>query len=229
MIIGFAGQAGAGKDFAATLLEDMLAGTVKQYKFAEPLKQFCRTAFGWTEDHTDGDLKEIKNDNGITPRQAMQWLGTEWGRKVDPDVWTNCLRRHVERDMSETVMVQPPSGRFNSSHTPYKVDHAIITDVRFPNEVATIHAMGGIVVRLIGGFSSTVFANHASEATDISALVDYEVDNEAIMGVRNPGPLKEALATVLFDIANPQEEAVVEKVAGLNSRPGVGFVDWTRR
>ena len=47
-------------------------------------------------------------------RKFLQWIGTEWARSQDPDVWVNIVKREIEK-------------------TPTGV-HVIVTDVRFPNE-----------------------------------------------------------------------------------------------
>ena len=62
-----------------------------------------------------------------SPRQIMQWWGTEYRRAQDPRYWTRQLLQRVvyyQRD-GET--------RF------------IVTDVRFANEVDTVYALGGLL------------------------------------------------------------------------------------
>jgi hypothetical protein len=63
-------------------------------------------------------------DEEITPRYLAQTLGTDWGRTIHPDLWVYMLKRDIE-DFSAPL--------------------SVITDCRFPNEVAAIRAMGGVV------------------------------------------------------------------------------------
>ena len=179
MIIGFAGKAGAGKDYAARMVADMFAErNVKTYKFADPMKQFCKAVFDWTEDHTDGDLKEKEDANGICPRVALQKLGTEWGRTLHEDVWVDCCLRQIYRD-SIRRPEKPTSGGFTASWVNRRVDVALITDVRFTNECQAIQKHGGQVIFIDGGESATEHSGHPSETSlaDVAGIADLVIDN----------------------------------------------------
>ena len=60
------------------------------------------------------------------PRSLLQWWGTDYRRAKTPDYWVDKLRKTLD------------------AHDP---EIALITDVRFPNEVEAIHAWGGYVVK----------------------------------------------------------------------------------
>lgn len=51
----------------------------QKYSFADPIRDICKTVFDWSdEDFKDREIKEtIDSYFGISPRQAMQWIGTE--------------------------------------------------------------------------------------------------------------------------------------------------------
>jgi len=107
-----------------------------------------------------GDLKEVPTEylGGRTPREAMQTLGTEWGRSLSADLWVNAWRRRVDRDVEES--------KANAE------DYILIADdVRFPNEAAAIRSRGDIVVRVKrpgAGLTGTT-GRHASETEDLGA------------------------------------------------------------
>jgi hypothetical protein len=118
-------------------------------------------SLGLTDREIDGDHKELPCEllGGKTPRHAMQTIGTEWGRDlIDGDLWINAWKRSIEK--------LPPN-------VPIVCD-----DVRFANEAEAIHAMGGVVIRVVrlgqrefselemigGPFVSEEAAKHASEA-----------------------------------------------------------------
>lgn len=87
MIIGLVGHKRSGKTTVANALSEKGFGI---YALAGPLKMACMLMFDWDEEHTDGDLKEIIDPRwGISPRQAMQHIGTEWAQfelpKAYPD------------------------------------------------------------------------------------------------------------------------------------------------
>lgn len=178
-IIGFTGRKGAGKDTLAAAIKSELGQDdldVITFQFAGPIKAFCRAVFGWSEAHTDGELKETVDPRwGITPRRAMQTLGTEWGRGLHPNLWVESMRDRVKA-------------------APYDV--ILITDVRFDNEAEMIREMGGVVVEVFRpravthsgpvkrfclrvlswiGFART--DRHASEAGVHRHLIDYTADN----------------------------------------------------
>lgn len=155
MIIGLSGLAGAGKTTAARILEEEAGYDI--VPFAGPLKAMTR-AFGLTAAEMAGELKESPCDAlcGKTPRQFMQWLGTEFGRHmVGPDIWVNAWRRNVERAV-EVQQMDRTCG--------YRGRLIVADDVRFDNEAAAIRAMGGRVIRIERpGAGSRSGAGHASE------------------------------------------------------------------
>jgi len=157
-IIGLTGPARSGKDTAA---ETLVNKGWRQYRFADPLKKSVQAMFGLTERHTDGDLKESPIDwlDGVTPRQIMQTLGTEWGRDcIHPDLWLRVADRALERT----------------------ADHGhpgiVISDVRFDNEAAFVRDRGGSVVHIRRESAGSVNA-HSSESGVTFDAADYLIDN----------------------------------------------------
>lgn len=66
----------------------------------------------------------------LTPRLALQTLGTEWGRRLYPNVWVDYAFSQIEQ----------MSG-----------DRFCISDVRFQNEVEGIRKNGGAILRILRG------------------------------------------------------------------------------
>ena len=133
MLIGIAGRARAGKDTAKELIIDIMRdkrGEVYHgYEFARPIKEACRVIFGWNDEHLYGSLKEsIDSLYNVSPRYAMQTLGTEWGRDtINKSIWANRAKRELENANG----------------------NLIISDVRFENEVNFIHDNGGVIIEVI--------------------------------------------------------------------------------
>lgn len=76
MIIGLCGAARSGKDTVAEMLVQHLGvGAVKRIQIAGPLKRFCREVFDWTEDHTDGHLKDLPDERYPRPCKFCKGLG----------------------------------------------------------------------------------------------------------------------------------------------------------
>jgi len=147
IIVAFTGLAGAGKSTAALRLVDRHGYT--RVKFADPLKNMLRT-FGMSEREIEGDLKERPCklfDGEATPREAMQHLGTKWGRELCKNIWINAWRAKVD-DLPEVIPV-------------------IADDCRFPNEAEAIVAARGFIVHIERPGAATTESKHESEAHDL--------------------------------------------------------------
>lgn len=159
--IGFCGPAGAGKSTAAERL--VQRWRFNRVRFAGPLKAMM-LALGLEPDQVDGDRKEEPSPLlcGRTPRQAMQWLGTEWGRElIGQGFWIAAWQAAVERAPG----FYGPGPRFKGETG---LDRLIVADdVRFANEARAIRDRGGIVVRIERpGAGSASGHAHASERMD---------------------------------------------------------------
>ena len=130
-IIGLAGRKGAGKDTAASLIQQHMRGW-ERIAFADPIRAALSAMlegfnFGY---HLTPERKEqpIPGLHGQSARSLAQTLGTEWGRDcVHPDLWITLAMRQL--DIAEQC----------------DATGAVITDVRFPNEAKVIRASGGRV------------------------------------------------------------------------------------
>ncbi len=155
--IGFCGPAGAGKSTAADHL--VQHWRFARVRFAGPLKAMM-LALGLSPEQTDGALKEAPCGllQGRTPRQAMQWIGTEWGREmIGPEFWIAAWRAAIER--------LPGAFACPAGGPPIRL--IVADDVRFANEARAIRDRGGIVVRIERpGAGSSSGGDHASERPD---------------------------------------------------------------
>lgn len=142
MIIGICGFIGAGKDTIA----DYLVNThgFRRESFANTLKDAVSAVFGWDRTLLEGRTREARewreqvdlwwakrlNMPALTPRWVLQYWGTDVLRKgFHNDLWIASL----ENKLRSTV------------------DDVVISDCRFPNEICSIRAAGGLVVRVVRG------------------------------------------------------------------------------
>jgi len=153
LLIGIAGPKRSGKDTLARLLCGAL--NARQDSFAAPIRNFIGELIG-----LDPELLELHKEtpipwlDGVTPRQMMQTVGTEWGRvMVHPELWVNSLMARV-------------------SHT----QHVVISDVRFPNEARAILAHGGVVIA-VDRPGTGEGDSHISESPLPAELVTFRVRN----------------------------------------------------
>lgn len=138
MLIGLNGLAGSGKDTVADIL--VKDYRFKRYSFADALRSIALAidpivACYWDDEEKirlstviaeDGWDKAKREEPEV--RRLLQVIGTEAGRDIfGPNVWVDIVRKKWEEED--------------------KPD-AVITDMRFPNEVEWVSWEGGWVVRI---------------------------------------------------------------------------------
>lgn len=138
MIIGICGFEGAGKDTVANYLVAHYGFT--KLSFAAVLKDITAALFDWPRALLEGDSAESRSWRevvdpwwaeklgmpGFTPRLALQLLGTNVFRQhFHSDIWLFALERRFQK---------------------YK--HVVVSDCRFPNEIAMIQGLGGQIWRV---------------------------------------------------------------------------------
>ncbi len=80
-----------------------------------------------SEGRQDGRLSPAWLDQPRSPREIMQWWGTEYRRAMNPRYWTRTMVDRI------AYMMRAGGSRF------------VIADVRFDNEADMVHAAGGIL------------------------------------------------------------------------------------
>jgi len=104
----------------------------------------------------------------VTPRLALQTLGTEWGRTLYAPIWAEI--------------------GISSARKKHPEDDVVFSDVRFHNEIGAIKKAGGYLVRLRRGEARF---NHASEM-EMMTITDDAFD----MILNNTGSLEAFIAMV---------------------------------
>ena len=174
-VLILSGYAGSGKDTLARHLEQ---DDYVNVKWAGALKQMLRSLLVYAGadpdvayEATDGQAKgqTFSELGGQTPRYVMQTLGTEWGRQcMGDDFWVDLTIKRAQR-------LVRAGGR------------VVITDTRFPNEVAAAKKAFGdeaVAVRIVRKGVGPV-NDHPSE----TSLDDYPFD----MYVHNDGTIADFL------------------------------------
>jgi len=136
MIIGICGFIGSGKDTAADYLVNF--HEFRRESFASSLKDAVAHIFGWDREMLEGRTKESREwretkdawwstrlGRDITPRHILQYWGTEVCREgFHDDMWIASLENKLRKTQ----------------------DDVVISDCRFPNEIAAIKSQGGKIV-----------------------------------------------------------------------------------
>jgi len=161
VIIGISGHARHGKDTTADFICAHFG--YKKKSLADPMKEACRVIFGWTDEHLYGALKDVIDPVfGISPRHALQTIGTQWGQfelsKYDSfadvtgrKLWVNSLLRGARGD-------------------------TVIADVRFPHEAEAIRERGGYII-MIRRTGYPVDLTHESERGIEDIRPDFVIRN----------------------------------------------------
>ena len=142
MIIGICGFIGSGKDTIADYLVNL--HQFRRESFANSLKDAVSQVFGWDRTMLEGRTKKAREWREkvdpwwaerlgmphLTPRWILQYWGTEVCRRgFHDDIWIAALENKLRNSQ----------------------DDVVISDCRFPNEIASIKRAGGIVVRVVRG------------------------------------------------------------------------------
>lgn len=166
-IIAFSGLMHSGKTTCADILETDLAMSVyypKIIKFAQPLYDMQKYIYERT------GLEQPKAKD----RELLQYLGTEWGRKKDTDLWINLWREAVR------------TYRFKSISLHDDVHVVVCDDLRFVNEARQVKALGGIIINVVAPEeirherNPAAFLNtgHKSEQALPEELIDLNIYND---------------------------------------------------
>lgn len=173
-IIAFAGRKQSGKSTCASFIANQfvgsIAGNVKIYNFADPLKLMCKDIFGLTYEQcygTDNQKNELVDchweGKQLTAREVMQLVGTDMFRALQRNVWANATIRKIKTE---------------------NFDLALIADCRFPNEVDVVKHAGGLVIKLTRDLYHSDHASEIALDNDVydQSNFDLVVDNR-YMGV----------------------------------------------
>ena len=163
-IIGLSGSAGAGKDTVADFLVQKY--DFKKISFATPLKDGVSSLFAFSPKQMENRILKEQVDKrwGISPRFAMQLIGTEVFRKYfGDDFWL----KHARSTVSKSAIVNP-----NQS--------IVISDCRFDNEAEFIHQLKGKVWRIDRKQTclEQTTSSHSSEKGIRKNLVNCFIANE---------------------------------------------------
>ena len=194
MLIGICGFISSGKDTIADYLVNF--HEFRRESFANTLKDAVSSVFGWDRTLLEGRTKEARewreqvdpwwaerlNMPNLTPRLMLQLWGTEVCRKgFHDDIWIASLENKLRTTK----------------------DNVVISDCRFPNEIASIKRAGGTVIRVVRGpepewYDAAISFNrgakgnttwalserklkqlgiHASETSWVGTKFDHVIDN----------------------------------------------------
>lgn len=170
MIIVISGKARVGKDTLGKMIQDVMDDGYYIMAYATDLKRRLMDDFGLSRDQLHGHLKETpderypKKEGGYwTPREMLQYIGTDSYRAIDNLFWVKQLFKYVDRNNLENV---------------------IIIDGRFPEEIEAVKERGGYHIKIFRNIDTEVHGkDHASETSLDGFLdADFIVNNNGTFG-----------------------------------------------
>lgn len=170
----FAGKMGVGKDTAANYLA-RVHQRVHRMSFATPLYEiltYAQTKAGF--------------EVGVKDRAFLQWVGTEWARQKDKDVWVNAAIRDLNAHLQNVQCLSVTGeGHSHNDRDRYQEPDEIVCvcDVRFENEFDALKNEGFTMVKIVADRpdmdlkerAGTGTATHSSEK-GLDHLMDHEWD-----------------------------------------------------
>ena len=170
-IIALAGKAGYGKTTISKMITEIDPKS-SVTAFAAPLKDMVRAIFPQLTDYHLKDQvgKAAPTDllNGYSPRELMQFFGTDFVRRFDPDLWVKRAKDKIELHRRPATRGRP------------KLNYLVFDDCRFENEVNLIRQYDGCIIHLERTETEKSFTDK------IKAKLGIGVDGHASeAGVRN--------------------------------------------
>ena len=142
MIIGVCGFIGSGKDTIADYLVNL--HHFRRESFANTLKDAVSAVFGWDRTMLEGRTKQAREwreqvdpwwaDRLGIPHLTPRWILQNWGTEV------------CRKNFHDDIWIASLENKLRAS-----TDDIVISDCRFPNEIAAIKKAGGRVVRVVRG------------------------------------------------------------------------------
>lgn len=198
MIISVSGYARSGKDTMADVLIKE-KGFIKM-SFAKALKDICKEVFELTEEHVNGDLKDIPFPEAVRPTEAQALLllnkikedfviDEPFSEQTFLSVAKECtfvsprdLLQRVGTDLARNILGNNVwvSILLNKIKKSQDTD-IVITDARFPDERDSLKSLGGITV-YIDRPNVTLKNAQNFESLHISEklMLDYAYDTKII-------------------------------------------------
>lgn len=126
----------------------------------------------WLSAVSDQAVKDQK----LSPRTVLQLLGTEFGRNIDPNIWSNYAIRAAKKLLLGEVGYSRELGLIDVKGLP-GYNFVVITDGRFRNEILNVKEVGGVALKI------TNPATEADERACDAAGVKGHVSEAELKGI----------------------------------------------
>jgi hypothetical protein len=168
-LVAICGYKRSGKDTLAEFIVSNYGH--KHVKVAEKLKKITKMVFNFSDEQIESDTKEHVDPRwGISPRAAMQFIGTEMFQykiqELLPDIQRNLWIKGIVEEIENS----------NSS--------VVISDLRFVHEYEELKKQNVFVIRVTRPMV-VQHDNHPSETEFLKIPADLVVENSDIQSMFN--------------------------------------------
>lgn len=167
-VIAVCGAKRSGKDTIASIIANEYG--YEHVKISQKLKDTCKILFNFTDDQMELDTKEFVDPVwGVSPRQCMQFIGTEVMQYKLQELLPN---------QGRSFWIQSLIRSFNDGKK------YVISDLRFRHEYDEIKKLGGMVIKVnriyLPPNIPPLEDQHVSEQEFKALKADYEVKNDTL-------------------------------------------------
>jgi len=164
MLIAICGKKRTGKDTVADYIQEFWG--FQKRSFAKPIKKALEIIFDWPEEiwHSDELKEEVDPRWGISPRQAAQHMGTEWGQ--------------YHLGQSFPLFHDTMGRKLWVARALFDIDNedVVVSDLRFLHEAEAIRDRGGFIIKIHRNLKYE--DGHLSEIGVNIIDADFEIDND---------------------------------------------------
>ena len=186
-VIGICGRRRSGKDTVAAILNTLYS--YENVKISTDLKDALRILFGFNHEQVEGHLKDVVDERwGVSPRQAMQFIGTEVMQYKINELLPYVGRKFwIKGFMNQHILNKDVS-----------MKKIVITDIRFLHEYEELkmHLNNDfMMLRIERNLPTTTVDEHSSEQEYLRIPFDHTI--------RNNGTLEELRNNVINIFGKP--------------------------
>ncbi len=108
--------------------------------------------------------QKMRAESALTPRFALQQLGTDWGRKIALDMWNQYTIKAAKALLAGGHSYSRDGGLVKEPGA--VVDYVIVTDGRFQNEILNVRYLGGVALKIERKLADEGVAGATSHASE---------------------------------------------------------------
>lgn len=173
-VVGVCGKRRSGKDTIAGILNDLYG--YENVKISNDLKDAIKVLFGFNHEQIEGNLKDVVDEQwGVSPRQTMQFIGTEVMQYKITELLPNMGRKFwIKGFINKHIAGENLRDRL-----------LVITDIRFMHEYEELKSClrkDLLMLRVERDMHSNKLMNideHSSEQEYLQVPVDHVIKNNS--------------------------------------------------